>query len=258
MSDLGRALWPFFVVIILTVTILLVAVVASLVIGRCRLVEAHQRFVHRLLAARYDERRSVATEIHGGVTQRVGLILHELALVRRTAPADPALGSQLQFLERELRDFNEYARGIARRIHPTSLDSTGLRDALDQLAAELKRVEGFTVHVTCDAAGLPKDRLGHSIFGVVQEALRNAIRHAGVAEAWVTVHREGDEVIAEIRDAGAGFVPVPATESTGAGIGLATMREQAQLEGGRCEIHSTPGAGTRVVARFPIRGRQHG
>lgn len=238
---------------ILTVTILLVGVVASLVIGRRRLVSAHRRFVHRLLQTRYEERRAVATEIHANLTHRMNLILHEVAETRRGSEDIPP-ESRLRFIENELRDFNEFARRFARKIHPTSLDSTGLRDALETLAAELQRTRGLTVHLDCEATGLPKDRLGYSVFGVVQEALNNVVRHAGVTEAWVTVRREGDQVVAEVRDDGAGFVPVPPTETSAAGIGLVTMREQAKLEGGTWEVESRPGSGTRVVARFPARG----
>lgn len=257
MSDLGQALWPFFLVVILTVTILLAGVVASLVIGRRRLVRAHQRFVHRLLHTRYEERRAVATEIHANLTHRMNLILHEVAETRRGSDGIPPEG-RLRFIEDELRDFNEFARRFARKIHPTSLDSTGLRDALDTLAAELKRTRGLTVHLDCEATGLPKGRLGYSIFGVVQEALNNVVRHAGVTEAWVTVRREGDQVVTKIRDEGAGFVPVPPTETSADGIGLVTMREQAQLEGGTWAVDSQPGGGTTVTARLPASGGQDG
>lgn len=253
MSDLGQALWPFYLVVILTVTILLVGVVASLVIGRRRLVSAHQRFVHRLLHTRYEERRAVATEIHANLTHRMNLILHEVAETRRGSDGIPP-DTRLRFIEEELRDFNEYARQFARKIHPTSLDSTGLRDALDTLAAELKRTRGLTVHLDCEATGLPKDRLGYSIFGVIQEALNNVVRHAGVTEAWVTVRREGDQVVAEVRDEGVGFVPVAPTETSADGIGLVAMREQAQLEGGAWEVDSQRDGGTRITARFPTRG----
>lgn len=86
----------------------------------------------------------------------------------------------------------------------------------------------------------PKGRLGYSIFGVVQEALQNVIRHAEVLEAWVTVRVEGEWIVVEVRDEGVGFQPLPPTEASVDGIGLLTMRERTQLEGERSTCERTP------------------
>lgn len=255
MSDLGRALWPFFVVIILTATILLLAVTASLIIGRRRLIEAHRRFVHRLLTVQYEERSRVAAEVHAGLTHRVSLLQHEITDWRRRGHSGTVSERDYRFIEQELAEFNQLARRFARKLHPTSLDSAGLRTALETLIEELRRTTGLKVQLECAATGLPKGRLGYSIFGVVQEALQNVIRHAEVLEAWVTVRVEGEWIVVEVRDEGVGFQPLPPTEASVDGIGLLTMRERTQLEGGAFDLRANSGGGTRVVARFPMTER---
>jgi signal transduction histidine kinase len=88
-----------------------------------------------------------------------------------------------------------------------------------------------------------------SAYRIVQEALTNALRHAGPAHAWVAVRYVGDDVEIEVANDGRSQ-----DENDGAGHGLVGMRERVALCGG--ELHSGPraGGGFKISARLPVAG----
>ena len=86
-------------------------------------------------------------------------------------------------------------------------------------------------------------------FRIVQEALTNVARHAGVTEVHVSLEARSDGLELRVEDRGVGFDP--ATARPGESGGLAGMRERARLLGGRVLVDSAPGRGTRLVAELP-------
>ena len=86
-----------------------------------------------------------------------------------------------------------------------------------------------------------------ALYRLTQEALTNALKHAGAARAEVTLRERDGAVELLVRDDGEGF----ATEQPAGGFGLVGMRERAELLGGRLEITSAPGQGTTVRAVLP-------
>ena len=83
---------------------------------------------------------------------------------------------------------------------------------------------------------------------LASEALSNVSRHAEAATCRVSLYRDTDGAVLEVDDDGRGFDPAAAT---GAGQGLRNLRERAEGLGGRAEIDSSPGQGTRVRVMIP-------
>ena len=79
------------------------------------------------------------------------------------------------------------------------------------------------------------------------------MKHADVQEAWLRVWEDGNEIKLVVEDRGNGFDPDSAAHAgeLGAGFGLLAVRERARLFGGRYEIDTKPGAGTRVTVVMP-------
>jgi signal transduction histidine kinase len=96
-----------------------------------------------------------------------------------------------------------------------------------------------------------------SAFRIIQEALTNAVRHAGPATATVAVHYGADDLRIEVRDDGRGAPAIPGGDdsqngaASGSGHGLRGMRERAAAAGGAIEIGPMRSGGFRVAARFP-------
>jgi signal transduction histidine kinase len=89
-------------------------------------------------------------------------------------------------------------------------------------------------------------------FRIVQEALGNALRHAGAPAIDITLRREPALLAVAVHDRGTGFSPVA---RAGRGLGLSSMDERARLVGGRLTIASAPGQGTSVEAWLPVHRR---
>lgn len=214
--------------------------------GRERLRQLSQR----LMKVQEAERRHIARELH----DQIGQELTALKLVLATG-ARGQTGTQPAYLEEAMTLLDELmirVRDLSLDLRPSILDDLGLLPAL------LWHFERYTaqtgVRVKLGHSGL--ERRFHSAtetaaYRIIQEALTNVARHAEVAEVTVRVWVEEDRLGVQIEDQGKGFDPGAALAS-GASGGLRGMRERAGLMGGRLEIESSPGAGTRLIAELPL------
>jgi signal transduction histidine kinase len=136
------------------------------------------------------------------------------------------------------------------------LDDLGLLPALLWL---FDRYTGQTgVRVNFEHEGLEQrvpEELETAAYRMVQEALTNVARHAGVSEVMVRASKAAGVLRLHVVDHGAGFDCNGALSARLTG-GLAGMRERAVLLGGRMMVESAPGAGTRLSAEFPLHESQ--
>jgi two-component system, NarL family, sensor histidine kinase UhpB len=137
---------------------------------------------------------------------------------------------------------------LARQLRPTALDDLGLKAAMAGYVKELGQGgmrASFEAHG--DFSDLPQD-IQLVVYRVAQEALSNALRHAGAENVRVALVREDGEVELRVGDDGQGF----SFEQAARGLGIAGMRERALLVGGDLRVESRPELGTRVSLRVPI------
>jgi len=195
----------------------------------------------RLLAAREEERATLARELHDGVIQdMVGLRYRLEMLQEETGNSEQAgaLHAQVGVLIDELRR-------LCSDLRPAALDQLGLAAALQALAREVT-ARGLPVEARLEAVSLP-DEAAIGLYRIGQEALSNALRHARASHATLTLTREGG-VTLTVADDGRGFDPAIVRGQAGR-WGLLSMAERAEALGGRLTVESAPGAGTRVTVR---------
>jgi two-component system sensor histidine kinase UhpB len=147
------------------------------------------------------------------------------------------------------------ARAAIGALRPPVLDDLGLPAALSWLARTLEQRTGLAVVLSLEGLGEDLDPdLATLVFRLVQEALTNVLRHAGVASAEVAVCRRARALELRVVDGGRGFdtAAVLGDPEAVAGSGLRGMRDRLELFGGRLEIASTPGGGTTVAATVPL------
>ncbi len=199
----------------------------------------------RLLHAQEDERRRLAAEMHDDLTQRLaGLAM--LAWSTAASTPRPGAGESLQELASELEQLANDVQAMARELHPPALAGLGLLDALAAECANFSRRTGLAVAYHADVASADVDEdVGIAVYRIVQEALRNALAHAGRCSVHVRVTACDGGFRVTIEDDGAGFDP--AQHRQGASLGLSSMRERARLAGLGLEIDSAPGRGTRIA-----------
>ncbi len=215
----------------------------------------------RLLAVTEEELQRIVLDIHDGPVQNLFAALSQLALLRAhlqtLAEAPPecavALARATQLLELSLHEI----RNLLGAFRAPEFAKRGLAEVLEDLAVQHETFTGGAV--TLEIKGpLPEVSLPVRIalYRILQEALSNVHRHAGVNAAIVTIWTQGGQLCLQVADDGRGFQPPPlsgpeATERH-EHIGLRGMRERAALVNGELFVESQPEAGTLVRVEIPL------
>ncbi len=155
-------------------------------------------------------------------------------------------GQAEQHLDRALVELNaahEELRELARGLHPQILTVRGLATAVRALAGRAPLP--VTVVTTDDAVRWPP-AIESAAYYVVAEALTNVVKYSGASYATIRVRRRDDVLVVEIADDGQGGA------SASAGSGLGGLKDRVEALDGRFSVESTPGAGTRIRAEFPL------
>jgi signal transduction histidine kinase len=210
-----------------------------------------------VVEAQEAERAALARDLHDGLGE--SLASAHLAIQRALARRDDGsteAAHDLQEADALLARAMEHVRRLAMDLRPPLLDDLGLAAALRSYARRTARASEVEVETSIqglDDAALPP-AVATAAFRVVQEALRNAVRHAGAGRVRVEVAARGGALEIEVSDDGRGFdvsaerARAPARDR----LGLASMEERCALAGGALSIDSRPGSGTTVRGRLPL------
>lgn len=203
-----------------------------------------------MVTAAENERKSLSRELHDELLQSLVVLKMRVKLLAD----EPEEEARARARVRIASEIHDTIRGIKRMIRgllPPVLDQKRLSAALRAVFRDIREVYGLTVHASLDQVGSQLDSFNLlALYRIIQEAVTNAARHAQVNEATVTLRKQGDTVIAEIRDEGCGF-------EVDGDIGLKSMRERAAMVGGRLTVDSSSGKGTTVRATVPLMGPEN-
>jgi GAF domain-containing protein/ligand-binding sensor domain-containing protein len=218
---------------------------AAIAIENARLYEQARRL------AVVEERQRLARELHDSVTQGLyGVTLYAEATARQLTSG--SIGLATDHL-RELRDTAQEAlremRLLIFELRPSVLESEGLVNALRARLEAVEERAGLAVEFEVEGETILPSSVEEGLYRIAQEALNNALKHAGACNISVCLKSVGERVILEIVDDGTGFDPSTAVEA--GGLGLDGMLERAAQMGGELMLNSEPGAGTRVRVEVP-------
>lgn len=244
---------------LVTSVALLAAAIALGDAARQRLDLAHEHEKNARLAAnereravrrRADEERlRIAQDLHDSLGH--GLTIVSLTAADALDGEDAALRGHLTQIRLASRRLLGDLRAEVSALRPAGdpRDVRGDLRTLEQLAAS-SSVGGVRVRaVVAPRAHDAPPFIQHALFRVAQEAVTNALRHAGAATVTMTVFSEEGAVRVEIDDDGCGFDDSAATGAA-SGAGIDGIRYRMELLGGWCRIHGGAGRGTRVSAGF--------
>jgi PAS domain S-box-containing protein len=214
-----------------------------------------RRLADRLTTAQEDEHRRISRSLHdeaGQALTALSVRLHRLE--KRFAEQNGDEGhvrAELAELRQIAQSTQEGLRNMARALHPSVLEHFGLTEA----------VRGFLQDAGADsevelraevAEGFPRfsTMAESTIYRIVQEAVTNALRHAGARRISVSFNCDDGAAMISIEDDGRGFD----TQSREAmsGVGLVSMRERAEMIGGQLLVAPVMGLGTSITLRVPV------
>lgn len=199
-----------------------------------------------LTQARLAERRIIRREIHDELGPSLaGLRLGLQGARNLLGRDDEAVARILEELQTDLDQRVIQVRTLSHSLLPPVLDELGLGAALEELAGRHSE-NGFPVTVE---ARVPSDLptpLAASAYAIASEALTNATRHSGSAQAWLTARLDGYLLVLTVEDAGRG-TPSEAVS----GVGTQSMRERALELGGTLTLKPRASGGTTVRAELP-------
>ena len=214
----------------------------------------------RILAVTEEELQRIILDIHDGPVQKLFAALSQVNVLQARAKHGAVSLEQLTPILNRLSSLLEGSLGEIKTslgtFRPPEFARRDLLSVIEGLILQHEESTGYTVDLEAHGA-VPRISLPAKIalYRILQEALSNAYRHAGVKRVRVVLSAADGHVRLEVADQGRGFSPPPlvgpeATERV-EHIGLRGMRERVALVGGTFSIESAPGAGTRITVEVP-------
>jgi signal transduction histidine kinase len=235
------------------------AVATGLVVGRLRTAESAsrlraRRLSRRAIQAESEVRRRVAEAIHDGPIQElIGLDMMLATAAQAARDGDAERAGEIVAEARVVATRNLLSlRDEIVDLGPYAFDELGFAAAIESCIAPWRRRFGFQVLATIEEIELPADIAG-DLFRIAAEAVINAGRHAQAENVAISLRRVNAEVELRVTDDGHGFGTADPLGAIQPGhLGLASMRERAELMDGTLEIETSE-RGTRVLVLVPPR-----
>lgn len=241
------------------IVFVLAAAAAGAVVGSLRTAESASRLrarnlSRRTIQAENEVRRRVAEAIHDGPVQE--LIGLDMILTSARKAADEGRREEATTLLDDARELAERNIQVLRDeivdLGPYAFEELAFDTAIENCMPTWKRRYRFELMATIERIDLPSETAG-GLFRIAQEAVVNAGRHSGANAVSISLRTVASEVELRVTDNGHGFHERDAVGSPEPGhLGIASMRERAELLDGRFEIQSSD-RGTRVLVRAPLR-----
>ena len=222
---------------------------------------AHQNILAlsgKLIQAQEEERRRVARELHDDLSQKMALLSIELEYIYRHANmGEDELRGAVHNLMSDADAIAEDIHRISHQLHPSKLDNLGLVKAVKGFAQEFSA--HYQLRIDFREQNVPR-RLPPDVslcaFRIIQESLRNVVKHSGAREAEVFLEKTDSLLKLCVSDSGGGFDTL--SDKMINGLGFIAMRERLRSVGGKLSICSQPAGGTRIEAFIPLKEETDG
>jgi signal transduction histidine kinase len=205
-----------------------------------------RRLLDHVVRVGEEERTRIAGDIHDDPVQKLVALKMRLELLEKANPDIDELADARDAVLVCIRSL----RHLLFDLRPPVLDEQGLGPALRSFLENAETT--FRWEVDDGLAEQPSPQTRVILYRIAQEALTNARKHAEAEHVWVRLTEADGGVAMEIADDGVGFEPLQAIVAAPGHMGLAAMRERAEMAGGRCELHSLPGQGTTLDVWLPF------
>lgn len=220
-----------------------------------QLEQARQITMERLVKVQEEERRRLARNLHDQLGQQLTAL--RLALTMAREGQHPGARSQgFELMDQIVSQLDRDVDSLAWELRPAALDDVGLEPAIKEFLRQWSAANGVVADLHAGArnhARLHPD-IESNLYRIVQEALNNVSKHARARHVSVLLDRKDNAVTLIVEDDGCGFDAAGELMLRGqGGMGLMGIRERTALVGGGVDLESTPGKGTTLFVRIPLR-----
>ena len=220
------------------------------VIAHLREIDEQRRtLLEHVVRAAEEERTRIAHDIHDDPVQKMAALKMRLELFRKKHPGLPDIDEALEVMRITIRSM----RTLLFDLSPPTLEEEGLCSSLEYLLEHSN--SPFDWVVDGDALDVePTVQTSLILYRIAQEAFANARKHAEASHIRVTLQPRDEGTLMQIVDDGVGFVPQDAIVAAPGHLGLAAIRERAEMAGGWSNLWSLPGEGTTLEVWLPREG----
>jgi signal transduction histidine kinase len=181
-----------------------------------------------------------------------GIELMSQVLEQKLAPKSKADASRVSEIAGHVREAISQTRSLARGLFPVTLESEGLKSALEELAVNTDKIFGISCRLVSRGEIKVTDLAAAThLYRIAQEAVSNAFKHGKAKGVTIELDYGPDRIILAVKDNGVGF-PRAAAKNTG--MGLRIMRYRAGMLGGTLAIEPNGEGGTSVICSVPTLG----
>jgi two-component system sensor histidine kinase DegS len=227
--------------------------------GPAMTMQASPSDIVRVIEAQENERQRLARQIHDGPAQALTNLVLQAEICERLFDTDPLQARvELGNLKNSVNVTFQKIREFILTLRPMMLDDLGLMPTLKQFVQDYEEKSGLSASLT--VIGRERRLASYTevtIFRMVQELLTNVHKHAHASHAQVSLDFQDRMVVAVVEDDGSGFDvdEVHNAIQQRKGLGLHTIQERAEMLGGRLQIESRVGRGSKIRVEIPISGQ---
>jgi len=207
-----------------------------------------QQLQREILEIPVSEQRRIGQELHDGLGQQLtGLGMLATSLLNKASKPEHLLATRLAS---GLQDAMAQVRALSRGLMPVDIDAEGLAGALEILVNEVRTQSNIDVSMTIkERIRVLENSSAIHLYRIAQEALNNAIKHAGASHIEVSLGRAGKRGYLSIRDNGRGF---DGLAHKSRGLGLRIMQHRCGMIDAEFSIESSALHGTEIKCYFAV------
>jgi len=217
--------------------------------------ESAQPLVVRIIEAQERERQQLSRQMHDGPAQSLTNLILQAEICERLFETDPERArAELANLRNAVAGTFQKVKGFILNLRPMMLDDLGVVPTLRRYVDSFSDNSGVSTHLT--VTGKERRLASHKevmVFRLVQKLLNNAVDYGQASSVQINLDTGDDLVRVSVEDNGSGFELTETLSSPDADqLGLATMREQVEMLGGKIHFDSSLGRGTKISFELPV------
>lgn len=206
-----------------------------------------------LLNIQEEDRQRIARDLHDTSLQTLTHVIHKIELCSMYIDQDPVRAKlELSVVNKNLRDIIEEIRSTIFNLRPMTFDDLGLKSAFEQFIQIISENRDCKINMDFEEVICNDDMILSTIYRIVQECFINIDKHAEATKVNFTCKSKNNICIIEIEDNGKGFSTEEVKNKQDKHFGLVVIQERVDLLGGKINIDSEKGRGTRIHIEIPL------